>query len=91
MNPAEKRRDSGSRAPLVFAGGLVVLAVAGLMAATIERNGVYATELGLWADTVARRPSNPEASVGLGNALTHTGQRERGDRPVRAGSADQAR
>lgn len=37
--------------------------------ATAQRNKVYASELALWSDTVARRPDNPRAQINLGRAL----------------------
>jgi tetratricopeptide (TPR) repeat protein len=40
--------------------------VAALIVATSSRNDVYRSELGLWADTVEKRPENPAARVNLG-------------------------
>ncbi|HEX2852878.1 MAG TPA: tetratricopeptide repeat protein [Opitutaceae bacterium] len=37
--------------------------------ATVQRNRVYASELSLWSDTVARRPDNPRAHINLGHVL----------------------
>jgi len=42
----------------------------GLGIATARRNGVYASELALWGDTVAKRPDNPRAHCALGFALS---------------------
>ena len=36
---------------------------------TLHRNADYATDLGLWRDTVVKRPGNPLAHYALGNAL----------------------
>lgn len=40
---------------------------------TVERNGDYRTELGLWADTVAKRPENPRARYNYGVLLLDDG------------------
>jgi len=41
----------------------------GFGAMTIDRNARYATETGLWADTVAKAPQNARAHLHLGHAL----------------------
>jgi protein O-mannosyl-transferase len=52
---------------------LVMLAVLlGLITST--RNEVYASELSLWADTVAKRPGNANARCDLGLALFNAGR-----------------
>ncbi|HVZ63872.1 MAG TPA: tetratricopeptide repeat protein [Lacunisphaera sp.] len=48
--------------------------VAGL--ATAQRNAVYRTELGLWADTVEHAPDNPRALGNLGALLLEAGRNE---------------
>ncbi|MBI5769748.1 MAG: tetratricopeptide repeat protein [Verrucomicrobia bacterium] len=64
-------RLCGSRlwAPLVLAAGLF----AGL---TALRNRTYQDEHAIWADTVARRPGNARAHMGLGLALFRAGHHE---------------
>ncbi len=51
--------------------GLMALALGFL---TVRRNETYRSEIGLWADTVAKRPDNPNARNNLGLALFHAGQ-----------------
>lgn len=41
---------------------------------TYARNFVYRTEIGLWTDTIAKRPENGFAHASLGAALTRTGR-----------------
>ena len=57
---------------LVAGAGLVV-AFAGM---TVRRNADYRSELTLWRDTVAKRPSNVRAHYTLGAALFATGRAE---------------
>ncbi|MDB6166158.1 MAG: yrrB [Lacunisphaera sp.] len=52
---------------------LAVLAVAAA-GATFARNRDYATNLGLWADTVAKYPANGRAHNNLGQALFEAGR-----------------
>jgi protein O-mannosyl-transferase len=49
------------------AGTVAVIALLGF--GTIQRNLVYATSIGLWEDTVAKRPNNERAHQGLALAL----------------------
>ena len=58
----------------LVAGWLAVALVAGGL--TVRRNGDYATDIGLWRDTVAKRPENPLAHFMLAGALERTGQTE---------------
>ncbi len=51
-------------------GGLVLAGVA----LTAQRNLDYHSVLGLWADTVAKRPANANARNNLGNALADAGR-----------------
>lgn len=44
-------------------------AIAACTALTIQRNNDYRTALGLWSDTLAKRPENPAALNGVGIAL----------------------
>ncbi len=53
------------RRSLVVCGALAVI-WGGL---TMQRNADYGSELGLWADTVAKRPANGRAHNNLGKAL----------------------
>jgi tetratricopeptide (TPR) repeat protein len=46
-------------------GGLILLS---LLSATILRNGVWSTEVSLWADAAAKSPHSPEAHYGYGEA-----------------------
>jgi tetratricopeptide (TPR) repeat protein len=41
---------------------------------TIQRNRDYQSALGIWQDTVAKRPSNPRAHDNFGIALAHVGR-----------------
>ena len=46
-----------------------------LCALTIARNRTYATEVGLWSDTVAKAPGNPYSRNNLGVALSSAGRK----------------
>jgi len=59
----------------------VLIAVA-LGVTTFLRNRVYASEIGIWADTVAKRPNNPRALCNLGLALMSAGQNEQAVRAI---------
>jgi len=52
------------------------LAIVGLSAATLARNEVWKTELGLWTDTVAKDPGSHRAHLNLGNLLATRGDIE---------------
>jgi len=54
--------------------GLTVAAVAVLGHATVRRNEDYRSELAMSSDTVAHRPHNPRAHLGLGAALEAQGR-----------------
>ena len=54
---------------LVFA---IVMAVFEVL--TIRRNWDYRSAESIWRDTIAKRPANGRAYIGLGNALVHQGQ-----------------
>jgi tetratricopeptide (TPR) repeat protein len=62
IHAAVRRKDWLIIAALVF----------GLGALTARRNEDYRSALSLWGDTVAKRPQNVKALVGLGVALTET-------------------
>jgi Flp pilus assembly protein TadD len=57
---------------------LVAAAAVGLGFATWERNLDYRTSVGIWKDTVAKRPMNARAHCNLGNALLAAGQTDAG-------------
>lgn len=57
------------RVPAGTLAVLLGLAVVGLGAATARRNLLYRTDLGLWLDTVAKRPGDPLAQANVGHAL----------------------
>ncbi len=59
------------------AGTAFVLVPVALLfcAMTIARNGTYATEVGLWSDTVAKAPGNPYSRNNLGVALSTAGRK----------------
>ncbi|WP_107833954.1 tetratricopeptide repeat protein [Opitutus sp. ER46] len=59
----------------VILGPLAVLIVVALGGATAARNRVYQTEVGLWADTVAKAPANTVARSSYGAALAGLGRR----------------
>lgn len=70
------RRWATSRwrfAPAVAAAVLVLVWTAW----TIERNRIWATELSLWTDTVAKAPSNPRAMSSLAVAYRDLGELDR--------------
>lgn len=54
----------------VACGGLATVATV----ATLNRNRDYASEVGLWRDTVAKAPTNVRAQHNLGAALQKSGQ-----------------
>jgi tetratricopeptide (TPR) repeat protein len=58
-------------------GTAVVLVPVALLfcAMTIARNATYATEVGLWSDTVAKAPGNPYSRNNLGVALSTAGRK----------------
>jgi len=61
--------------------GLLALALGAL---TARRNETYASEMGLWADTVAKRPDNANARNNLGLALFRAGRTPEAIREYRA-------
>lgn len=60
------------RPRVAFACG--VAAALALGATTFARNRDYHTAVGLWADTVAKRPDNTRAHTNLGTALAQAGR-----------------
>jgi len=67
------RGPTASRALGVAGWALLFLAAGTLGRLTWERNGVYASELALWRDTVAKAPENPRALNNLGMAMLEAG------------------
>lgn len=61
----------GARAFGVLFGAALVIPLGVL---TIRRNEVYRSELALWEDTVAKKPTNPGARNNLGRALARLGR-----------------
>lgn len=53
---------------------VVAAAAVGLGGLTLERNGVYRTDEGIWRDTVVHRPGNPWAHNNYGNILAQEGR-----------------
>ena len=64
---------AGRRSGILLAVLAAVTAV-GLGAATARRNLIYRTDLGLWLDTVAKRPRDPLAQANVGHALLQRGR-----------------
>jgi Flp pilus assembly protein TadD len=56
------------------AAALTAAAVVGFTGLTIHRNADYQSAVGIWQDTVNRRPSNPYARNNLGFALVEAGR-----------------
>jgi len=56
---------------------LLLAACMPLALATRERNRDYSSQLGMWADVVAKRPENARAHACYGNELRVAGERER--------------
>ena len=51
------------------AAALAILAVIASCALTIRRNRDYRSEIAIWSDVVAKRPSSPRGNMNLGRAL----------------------
>jgi len=66
------RRVGGPAARLGVPALALVAALLGLAAA--RRNAVYATEVGIWRDTIAKRPDNARAHQNLSAALKRAGR-----------------
>lgn len=71
---AARRRPGAHRADAL---GLVIagIAVALLISVTVRRNRDYHSDLRMWRDVVAKRPSHPRGHLGLGTALFSIGER----------------
>lgn len=70
VTAALRRIPAGRR----WSGALAVVAVVALGGLTLARNQVYASELTLWSDTVAKRPQNPRAQYNFSLALARAGR-----------------
>ncbi len=68
--------DARSRRRILGAGFAVV--AAGFAAATAHRNLIYRTHLGIWQDTIAKRPFDPLAQANVGEALLDLGKIKEG-------------
>ena len=78
VQAAASRWGGLGRARKPALASLAVAAVAALGTATALRNRVYADELSLWGDTVAKRPQSALAEANLGKALLDRGRTEEG-------------
>lgn len=63
-----KRLALEETARLRLTVALVVMVVGALIIGTARRNRVYATELSMWSDVVAKKPRNERARFNLGRA-----------------------
>ena len=71
--PPAQSPSAWQRSTAIFLA-FVLLVGAGFGWLTFARNAVYRTGLGLWLDTVAKRPGNPMAHYMLGEALLGAGR-----------------
>jgi Flp pilus assembly protein TadD len=69
--PAWYMASGCRRTPFII---LVVAIATASAACTAQRNAAYASELSLWADTVAKRPANAIARINFGNTLLGAGR-----------------
>ena len=58
----------------LLVGAVAGLLVAGLGFATVERNGVYGSEVTFWQDTAAKSPRKPRVANNLGYAYQRAGR-----------------
>jgi protein O-mannosyl-transferase len=72
FSPGRRSPNAGLR-HLVPGAALAIVVIA-LGYATVERNRDYRSEISIWQDTVDKRPGNPRAEDGLGNALVTAGR-----------------
>ncbi|HSC28676.1 MAG TPA: tetratricopeptide repeat protein [Vicinamibacterales bacterium] len=68
----------------VTATAALVIVVAGLAAATRERNRDYWTDEGLWQDTVSKRPGNARARINYGIDLMSSRRYTEAEQQMRA-------
>jgi Flp pilus assembly protein TadD len=71
---AEGLRRIRHRVPAAARGAALVLAVVGLLFATVRRNAVYQSALNLWKDAVQKSPQHWRPLDNLGKALTDLGR-----------------
>jgi protein O-mannosyl-transferase len=69
-----KRASSGPGLSLVVPGVVLAIVVALLGNATVRRNQAYRSAVSIWQDTADKRPNNPRAHAGLGDALAAAGE-----------------
>jgi protein O-mannosyl-transferase len=70
----EKLRGRWTRAMTVGAVVAGVVTVGALGLGTRARSLVYRSAVGLWADTVAKRPDDPRSKIAYGEALARAGR-----------------
>jgi tetratricopeptide (TPR) repeat protein len=75
---------AGSRVPVRLGLAVLAFVAAALGVATVRRSADYATEVGIWEDTIAKRPENARARQNLSAALQRAG---RGDDSLQAWAA----
>ncbi|HVW21784.1 MAG TPA: tetratricopeptide repeat protein [Opitutaceae bacterium] len=63
-----------ARAPALARPAALALVALAFGFLTFRRNGLYRSEIALWADTVAKRPGNSVAQYNLGFALDQAGR-----------------
>ncbi|WP_415910999.1 tetratricopeptide repeat protein [Oleiharenicola sp. Vm1] len=66
--------------PPWIGAALAAVVILSLGSASFARNRVYASEVSLWGDTVAKRPNNPRARYNLGAALAKAGRTTEAER-----------
>jgi len=57
-----------------LAAALLMAVVATLGALTVRRNADYRSEMGMWRDVIAKRPTNPRARAHIGDLLVREGK-----------------
>jgi protein O-mannosyl-transferase len=67
-----RRLSASAAAPVVAVAATVLFVILGLQ--TRERNQVYATEQGIWHDTVEKDPANQRARLAYATALGKSGR-----------------
>jgi len=80
-----QRLVPSAKARAVAAAVAVAVGVGVLGAETRDRNRVYWSAVGLWQDTVAKRPNDSRARVAYGEALADAGRLAEAEAQLRAG------